>query len=131
MATRWPGLLLLPLALVLSAPALRALGPYPDRPSDRPSHRPIDDGLENDDSPEKRLAERLNSARWKKDKSNLDEKVRELAKKKLREDPEFFESLRKDLGPQEIALLEQALRDRRDLANDPALRKMVEESLRK
>lgn len=139
MTTRWPALLLLLMALA-QTPALRGQPPRINRiEPERPSHRPINDGLENDASPEKRLADRLNSAKLNKEKQELDDTFREIAKQMLK-DPKVRESLLDklnsgDLKREDVKKLERVLEGNRDLArdlaNDPELKKLLAEHLEK
>jgi hypothetical protein len=123
MTTRWSGVLLL--AFALTASGLRADGEEPPgnlAPPDRPSHKPINNGLENDLTPEQRLANRLQKSRQQKG-------LQELAKKLL-DDKDFRESLRKSIKPEDVERLRDTIKANRDLADDPALRKLFEEGLK-
>src|SRR5215212_942787 len=88
MNPRWPGLLLLASAITASPLAAQSTIPIPAS-SDRPSHKPIRTGLEEDLSPEQRLARRLQNSRDRKgklddlDKMKLDEGMKDLAKRLL------------------------------------------------
>lgn len=88
----------------------------------RPSHRPIHGGLADDPSPEKRLANRLR-------KGQLDDDMKDLAKKLL-EDKDLVESLRKNLKPEDIDRFRQRVGDGKGWADDPALRKLIEEGMK-
>jgi hypothetical protein len=136
MTKRWTGLLLLLAALAPDAPALRAQpgrgGRRIDSEPQRPSHRPIDNGLENDASPQMRLERRL-KARRKEDQNKLDDDFRALAKELLNR-KDFAEALKAKLRedgmkPEEVEKWKKTIDANRDLANDPVMKKLVEESL--
>src|SRR3954471_2176057 len=122
MTTRWSGLLLL--ALALTASGLRA---QDEAPAERPSQKPINDGLENDLTPEQRLANRLQKSRQQRG-------MQELAKKLL-EDKDLIQSLRENfaknkLSQQDLDRLDRTIRANRDFAADPALQELIKEGLK-
>jgi hypothetical protein len=127
MTTRWSGVLLL--ALAFTASGSRAewdLEPIPAA-TDRPSHKPINDGLENDLTPEQRLANRLQKSRQQKG-------MQELAKRLL-EDKDLLNSLRENfaknkLSERDIERLKRTVEANRDFAADPALQELLKEGLK-
>lgn len=121
MDTRWPGL---PILLALTASVASAQ-------PDRPSHRPLDNDLAAESSPEKLLSERLRKPRAEKgvvEQARFDDDLRKLAKR-LMEDRELRESLLKSVDRNDVERLKRTLDANRDLANDPALLKLVKDGL--
>jgi hypothetical protein len=124
MKTRWLALLL----LVVLAGLLPAQTPgFPDR--ERPSHKPVNTRLADDRSPEDLLDKRLAGFRLKEKQDEFGN-IQELARKLL-DNREFLESLRKSLKPEDIERLKKQYgQGTGGPLDDPALKGMLEKALK-
>jgi hypothetical protein len=96
---------------------------------ERPSHRPINTGLDENLQPEDVLAQRLMDARLRKslqDNKDFQDQLKGLAGKFLR-DPDLLKSLAGKIDPEAIERLKKSIGEGDAFGNDPALKDLFEE----
>jgi hypothetical protein len=105
-----------------------------DPVGDRPSHLPLHNGLEEERSPERLMAERLLGARELKrlqdiqEAMNLNGDMERLARKLL-QDPKFLESMKNRFTPEDLERLVGKFQRGEKLTSDPALQDLLRKGL--